>query len=126
VAAVVMDFNGDGASDLLVANNGDGRLALFLGGANGPTLALAISSDVLHPTDLALSPERQVYVTGEGSESAILLTSFGIPVFSSPATVQPPPLPDILLLHGPGFATGLVILSRRTPRSHEAEELCVR
>jgi hypothetical protein len=75
----------------------------------------------VHPTDLARS-DGQIYVTDEGRESAILLTSFGIPVFISPAAV-PPPLPDIFLLNGPGFATGLDIRSTRTGSSHEGDEL---
>ena len=37
------DFNNDGFSDLVIANNGDSRIALFLGGPRGLVLANSIS-----------------------------------------------------------------------------------
>ena len=42
VAGVVGDFNKDGFSDLVIANGGDNRLSLFLGGSRGLRRARAL------------------------------------------------------------------------------------
>jgi hypothetical protein len=115
VAAAAADVNGDGLTDLLVANHGDGRVTLFLGDADGPALARTYSRpDLPHPTALALTAEGDLYVTDEGREAAILLTSFGIPLPSTTVGDQRPPLQDVFLVNGPGFATGLDILATRS------------
>ncbi|MBV8267849.1 MAG: VCBS repeat-containing protein, partial [Planctomycetaceae bacterium] len=55
VAALAGDFLEDGRTDLLVANNGDGRLALLLGGLDGLNLTESmVNPAVPHPTALAL------------------------------------------------------------------------
>ncbi len=92
VAALAGDFNGDDMSDLIVANNGDGQIALLLGQAGGLKLERMLSTD-LRPTDLALgSVEGQrvaFFVAGEGTELATPL-SFNL---SDPGPLTPPPPP---------------------------------
>src|SRR5262249_1793208 len=100
---------------VMVANKGDGQVALLLGEADGLALAQTFAHpDVPHPTALALSDEGDrldVYVAEEGQESALLLTSFGIVV---PVEVRGPlpPLPDVFVVNGPGLPTGIDILDR--------------
>src|SRR5208337_2270364 len=77
-AALAGDFNGDRLTGLLVANNGDGRLALFLGGRDGLDLAESmVDPAVPHPTALALDVLTgnllQFYAGTEGVEAATLL-----------------------------------------------------
>jgi hypothetical protein len=108
LAAVTGDFNHDGTTDLLVANNGDGHVALLDSTPDGPAFDRVFSSlDAPHPTDLAVA-DMNVYVTNEGQDSEVLLTSFGIPV---PGTVNEPrpPLADVLLANGPGFESPLSV-----------------
>jgi hypothetical protein len=72
IARVMGNFGGGGV-DLLVANNGDGNLALFLGGNNGLTLSgnPFTDSNLPHPTDLALDVTTgQIYGTSEGIDAA--------------------------------------------------------
>jgi hypothetical protein len=77
VAAVGGDFNHDGLSDLLVANNGSGTVGVLLGTPDGLSLFTTLSlPDGLNPTDLALSQvsENTLYVSVEGLEEAFALT----------------------------------------------------
>ncbi len=74
VAALAGDFNADGLSDLLVAHNGDGAVALLFGEQGGLGLrALQSLGDLAHPTALALARvtggELDVYMTGEDAEA---------------------------------------------------------
>jgi hypothetical protein len=83
VAALAGDFNHDGLDDLIVANNDDGQIALFLGSDNGPTLArLFGAAGLQHPSDLALSADgTHLYVSGEGGESVARFSlDFGIAI----------------------------------------------
>src|SRR5262249_23561715 len=47
----------------------------------------------------------------EGQEAPFLLTSFGIPVPAILVSESPPPLADIFIVNGPGFTTGLDLVS---------------
>src|SRR5262249_46006649 len=83
VAALAGDFNRDGLSDPIVANNDDGHVALLLGTEEGPALARVFSAEGLaHPTDLALSGDgTELYVSGEGEEAVARFTlDFGTAV----------------------------------------------
>ncbi|MGE3808120.1 MAG: FG-GAP repeat domain-containing protein [Gemmataceae bacterium] len=78
VAAFARDFNNDGTLDLVVANNLDGQIALFAGGANGLNLIDSIQSGLVpHPTALAFAgfsaSTLSLYVSTEGVESAFFL-----------------------------------------------------
>jgi hypothetical protein len=73
IAAVEGDFGGAGAGNgLLVANNGDGHLALFLSGAGGLTLSQTYEEPGLpNPTALAVAGNGEVFADNEGAEAAI-------------------------------------------------------
>ena len=87
IAALALD-RGDGASNLLVANNGDGTLALFEWGLGGLSLASAFQPPELpHPTALALGADGLIFAGTEASDAAIRV-SLGLglganPVFSA-------------------------------------------
>jgi FG-GAP-like repeat len=55
--------------------------------------------------------EVNIYVVGEDQESAVLLTSFGIAVPAASSPPQAPPLTDVFVVNGPGFAAGIDVLS---------------
>jgi hypothetical protein len=67
------DFFGNGATDLVVANNGDGHLALFLGGTDELDLAGTFTEPGLaHPTDLEMDAiTGQILGASEGVQAAI-------------------------------------------------------
>ena len=82
IAAVEMEF-GRGINGLLVANNGNGRLALFLGETAGLVLASRYDKPGLHPTALAMDDAGEIFVGFEGVEFAILVT-LGLGIASGP------------------------------------------
>jgi FG-GAP-like repeat len=104
-AAVALDRLGGGTIDtLVVANNGDGVLALFV--AEGNTFVLKAdlnAGDGLHPTDLALAAVQEnsidVYLTAAGLEAVLRFSfEFGVP---TPPGSNPPdqaPRPVFVLL----------------------------
>jgi hypothetical protein len=68
-AVVSGDFTGDGFTDLIVANNGNGLIDFLAGDANGFSTPEALPLEVLHPTDLAVSNLDDVlYVVGENGQ----------------------------------------------------------
>jgi hypothetical protein len=72
------DFNGDGLSDLVVGNAGDGRLSLLLGGPGGLSLAQTTSSaEAPVPTALSFGglsgSVLSFYVASAGREAAARL-----------------------------------------------------
>jgi hypothetical protein len=95
VAVLSDDFNADGFFDAVVANNGDGQLALFLGGDEGLSLGQILTSpDLPHPTALALDSfgdgRLSVYASTEGIEAAALLTF----LLGNPVLPPIPPAPN--------------------------------
>src|SRR5208283_1777218 len=74
VAATVVDFNGDGFSDLVVVNQASGLATLLVGGEDGLTLeaeaVLSQGSDVAWIRDAS---GLRIYGTSASSEAAILL-----------------------------------------------------
>jgi hypothetical protein len=89
-------FAADGRENLIVANGGDGTLALFTGDANGLALIRTLA-DRLHPTDLALadltSDQVSLFVANQGRDSAERVTfalDFGLPLpsFGEPGAVR--------------------------------------
>ncbi|HKB42584.1 MAG TPA: hypothetical protein VKD72_39515, partial [Gemmataceae bacterium] len=120
VAALAGDFNRDGHSDLIVANNDDGRVVLLLGTEDGPALARVFTAEGLaHPTDVALSGDgTQLYVSGDGEEAVTrftldLGTAVPVPisglVFGGGEPGQR--LPDVLPLQGSSVATVATFLT---------------
>jgi large repetitive protein len=93
VAAVEGDFNHNGFSDLLVANNGDGRFGVIIGGGEGPTLLGFLSFPGLdHPSNIALAgifgKVIELYATDEGRDAVARLG-----ILLAPLSAEPIPSP---------------------------------
>ena len=72
IAAVAGDFQGGAATDLLVANNADGHLALFQGGPDGLVLERTFEEAQLpNPTALATDSQGDIFAATEGVDAAI-------------------------------------------------------
>jgi len=78
--AALMFHSGNGFDNLIVANNGDGHVALLKGSAEGLILAPRDIQDLLSPTALALSSFTgglvQVYAATEGNDRDATLLTF--------------------------------------------------
>jgi hypothetical protein len=73
---------------------------------------------VPHPTALALAEtgtDLDVYEADAGQEAPFLLTEFGISVPAIVVSESPLPLADIFVVKGPGFTTGLDLVSPARP-----------
>ncbi len=72
------DFTGNGFTDLVVGNNGDGHLALLLGGSGGLSLSQTlVSPEAPNPTSLSFAGvsdgQLSFYVSTAGHEAAMNL-----------------------------------------------------
>src|SRR5262249_35240729 len=65
---------------------------------------------------------QKVYVSDEGTESAVLLTSFAVPIPASVNTARPRPIAEVFVLQGPGFSTALDIPSILEPSEAQVPE----
>jgi hypothetical protein len=83
---------------LVVANNGDGHLALFLAGLDGLELARLTIEPDLHPTALATDGSGNVFAGFEGGEAA-LLVSLGLGLAATQGVTG---TSSVLLPSGPG------------------------
>jgi hypothetical protein len=110
------DFLGNGFTDLVVGNSGDGHLALLLGGAGGLSLSQTLISDQApEPTGLSFAGVSDgvlsFYASTAGREAAIALAfdlSGGPGPEGSPPPVAGPPgeatTPSGVLVQEPGGA----------------------
>lgn len=108
LAGFAGDFNADGFTDVVIANNGDGVFTALLGGPDGPRLAATLSSaDVPHPTAVALADltggALSIYATEEGQEAVARLTF----AFIAVVTELPPSAP---VAQGTGLAGAELLL----------------
>ncbi len=72
ITAVSADFNHDGLLDLIVGNNGDGAISVFLGGNQGLVLSETMfEAGLEHPVALALAD------LGDGGDLRLLCTEEG-------------------------------------------------
>lgn len=88
--------SGSGFDNLVVANSGDGTLALFEGGPDGLTpFSTGTDPELPNPTDLAFSAltggEVQFYGATEGREAAVLVA---LSLVSETAPEEPSPSPS--------------------------------
>jgi hypothetical protein len=99
VSAVEGNFGG-AATDLLVANNADGELALFQGGPNGLALARTFSqSDLPNPTALAVDAAGAVFGATAGVDLAIpVILGLGSAAGAGPIALPAAPEQQISLL----------------------------
>jgi hypothetical protein len=97
------DFNSNGFTDLVVGNNGDGRLSLLVGGSGGLSLAQTLTSpDAPSPTSLSFGGLSggvlSFYVASAGREAATSLAfDLGGP---GPEGTIPPDVPGTPLPPG--------------------------
>jgi hypothetical protein len=101
------DFEGNGLTDLVVGNNGDGRLALLLGNSEGLSLSQSlVNPSVPSPTDMSFGGVADgvlsFYVSTAGRDSALEL-SFDLS--SSAAIIGPGTAPSLSLSAAPGVMT---------------------
>jgi hypothetical protein len=86
-----------------------------IGGVDGSTPTFSFSS-LSQAAAISLSSsdgEPAVYSAGEGQESSVLLTSFGIAVPMARSEGQHSWLADVIVVNGPGFTTGVDVFAQR-------------
>lgn len=115
LTAAALDVNGDGLSDLFVANAGNGALDLLLGNLTGYEAPLSIEfQSSSYISDLALltaGNQLELYGASAGIDTAVLLFSFGSgfdPILQPPhggSTLQDIPLVPGLSLPGLALTT---------------------
>ena len=98
------DFNGNGFTDLVVGNNGDGHLALLLGGSDGLSLSQSLSSPAApNPTAVSFGGVTDgvlsFYVSTAGHESAL---EMAFDLTSAGAIIGPGTAPSLGLSAVPG------------------------
>ena len=98
------DFSGNGLTDLVVGNNGDGHLALLLGGSDGLSLSQSLSNPAApNPTAVSFGGVTDgvlsFYVSTAGHESALEM-SFDLS--SSAAIIGPGTAPLLGVSSVPG------------------------
>ena len=111
VAGVMGDLAGDGTNDLLVANNGDGHLALFLGGPGGLDLAKVFEDAGLpQPTSLAMDGSGAIYGSSAGNELAVQVT-LGLGVAGTPSPLPSAPVEQQIAALQPLDETSLALVA---------------
>jgi hypothetical protein len=105
---VAGDFTGDGLSDLIVANSGNGMAELLLSQPDGSFLERTKPTGFLDPTGLALPTlvdgGVEVFLAGDGQDGSVLPLLFGL------SALAPVPLPPPT----PGLAPVLLPLQETT------------
>ena len=108
------DFTGNGFTDLLVGNNGDGHLALLLGGSDGLSLSQSLfSATAPNPTAVSFAGISDgvlsFYVSTAGHDAALEMT---FDLSSAGATVEPglSPTPGVSPVLGVSPVPGATIL----------------
>jgi hypothetical protein len=109
IAAVMGDYNNDGYDDLVIADNGDSRIALLEGGPDGLMLTDLESLDQLvRPTDLVVSStglgQIHLAISAEGENQVISFTLVVTPGTPSLGTGQAGTIP-----------TSQAVLTQATP-----------
>ena len=102
------DFSGTGYTDLVVGNNGDGRLALLLGGTGGLSLSQSLFSPAApNPTAVSFGGVSDgvlsFYVSTAGREAALQMT---FDLDGEGAILGPGSVPSI----GPSPAPGVTVV----------------
>ncbi len=93
IAALQGDFNDDGYSDLIVANNGDGTIALFEGSPSGLVFTNSVTlPGSTHPTDIVFeggtTGQLRLFVAAQGQSSLIAVNISFLPTIATPSSSE--------------------------------------